>query len=168
MEEIEQLENKRAFKRMLLVIGIVVVLAGAITAFVLLKKDSKETFNASEYNTEQTGNAKDSKLYSSDTSTWKNYSWSGKVNMHYPDNWTLKEKLGNSGAIDSLEIIPPTDQASDVIFVGGTCSGLDKYAKNKCMKNTIQVPFYTDSTNPEVQEAFDLILSNTILIDIEK
>jgi hypothetical protein len=170
MENFDQEENKRAFKRMLLVIGIVVVVAGAITAFVLLKKDSKETFNADQVNSNLAENQAPKTLYSADTSTWKSYNWSGKINTHYPSDWTLKEKVNTTGAVSGLEIVPPTENVADTIYIGGDmkCSGITKYAKNKCLKNAIQVSFYTDSQNTEVQSAFDLILENTILVDIEK
>jgi hypothetical protein len=168
MEELEQIENKKAFRKIIYVIIGVILIAIVTTAFFIFRTGHKETFSVNENNLSDTGKLGDKTLYSSDTSTWKNYYWSGKINTHYPDNWVLKEKLGNSGVVESLEIIPPTEQASDTIFVGGDCSGLSKYAKSKCMSNLIQVPFYTDSQNKEVLAAFDLILSNTILIDIEK
>lgn len=172
MENFDQEENKRAFKRMIIVIGSVVLVAVAVTAFLIFRKESKETFDADKINSDLIAQETGPKeLFSKDTSTWKNYYWSGKINTHYPSDWELKEKIAENGIISGLEIIPNTGNIEDTIYVGGDavkCSGIAKYAKNKCLKNTIQVPFYTNSQNPEVQSAFDLIIQNTILVDIEK
>jgi len=48
------------------------------------------------------------------------------------------------------------------------CSDVLKYSKNNCLKNKIQVPFYTNSKNEEVLNAFDLIYQNSVLLEEEK
>ncbi len=173
MEDLEQIENKRAFKRMLIIISIVVVVAIATTIFFVLKKEKKETFEQKQDSVSNSQNSQENNkaLYSSDVSTWKNYYWSGKINTHYPNDWELKEKISSSGAVNGIEIIPPTGNLEDVIFVGGekvTCTSVAKYEKNKCLRNLIEVPFYTNSKNQDVLSVFDLIIQNTILTDIEK
>ena len=173
MEDLEQSENQRAFKRMFFIISIVVVIAIVTVIFFLLKKEKKEVFEqeqTSVLNSQENSN-ENKTLYSADVTSWKNYNWSGKINTHYPSNWNLKEKISSTGVINGLEIIPPTDNVNDVIFVGGektTCSSVASYEKNKCLKDLIEVPFYTNSNNKDVLAAFDLIIQNTILTEFEK
>jgi|GEM_PF-2340846 len=173
--EFDPKENRKDFKKMIFIIVGILVFAVAVTAFLLIRKGSKENFDLVKPNSESltTSQIPDEKksLYSSDISTWKNYNWSGKVNTHFPSNWKIQEDINNVGLITGLEIIPPTENTEDTIFIGGDsvkCSNISKYTESKCLKNKIQVPFYTNSKNEEVLSAFNLIYQNTILTDEEK
>jgi hypothetical protein len=173
--EDDQLENKKDFRRMIFIIIGIVVLAGATTAFLLLRKGSKESFNQEGATqnalNSQTASTAEKALFSKDIATWTNYYWPGKVNTHYPSNWQVREKINKDGLIVGLEMVPPTGNAEDTIFIGGDsikCSDAFKYLKSRCLKDGIQVPFYTNSKNQEVLAAFDLIFQNTIVNEIEK
>ncbi len=173
MEDFEQLENKEEFRRMLFIIGGIVLVCVIVTAFLLFRKTSKVAVSPDASNTvaSSTTSAKPKPLFSPDLSTWKNYYWPGKINTHYPSDWQLKEDTNKDGLIVGLEITPPTGIADDMIFIGGDsakCSSVLKYSKNECLKNKIQVPFYTNSKNAEVSTALDLIFQNTILTEGQK
>jgi len=177
MEDFNQLENKKDFRKMIWLIGGIIILALAVTACLLFTRGSKQSFDSKlqNHNTIAAAPTSDSNttppLFSKDISTWKSYYWPQKINTHYPSNWKLEEEMNNSGLISGLKIIPPTGILDDTIFIGGNsvrCSQILKYAENKCLKNKIQVPFYTNSRNPDVLSAFDLILQNTILTEEEK
>ena len=175
MEDFDQLENKKDFRKMILIIGGIILLALAVTALLLFVRGSKESFNSKLPNTNtpvsSTTSGAVQPLFSKDITTWKSYYWPGKINTHYPSNWQLGEEMNKDGLVAGLKITPPTGNTDDQIFIGGTsanCSDILKYAKSKCLKNKIQVPFYTNSKNPEVLNAFDLILQNTILTEVEK
>jgi hypothetical protein len=167
-------ENKEDFRKMMFIIGGVILVAGLATAFIVLRKDSKQTFNLNKpvnLDNEVSPTAEVKPIFSQDITTWKNYNWSGKINTHYPKNWQLKEVMNGTGVIIGLEIIPSTGNTDDTIFIGGDlvkCSTTTKYIKSSCLKNNIQMPFYTNSKNTEVLNAFDLIFQNSILTDEEK
>ncbi|MBU0612178.1 hypothetical protein KKA39_01965 [Patescibacteria group bacterium] len=172
--EDDQLENKTAFRKMVLIIGGVVILAAVTTAFLIFRNGSKETFNpeTSSQDALNSPTASEEKaLFSEDITTWENYYWPGKINTHYPGDWQFAEEISKDGIISGLKIIPPTGDTKDIIFIGGDsvkCSDALKYAKSRCLKNNVQIPFYTSSENQEVLTAFDLIFQNTILNEIEK
>jgi len=175
MEDFDQLENKKAFRKMVLIIGGIILLAVATTAFLLFRKGSKETFDSETSNPGTlalpASSGGEKPIFSGDIATWENYYWPGKVNTHYPSNWQFEEEIADNGLVVGLKITPPTDNAEDIIFIGGAsakCSDVLKYSKNECLKNKIQVPFYTDSKNQEVLSAFDLIFQNSILTEEEK
>lgn len=175
MENFNQLENKKAFRKMILIIGGIILLAVITTVFLLFRKGSKETFDSEISNpgalVSPTASGGEKPLFSEDIATWKNYHWSGKLNTHYPSDWQFKEEIADNGLVVGLNIIPLTDSIEDVIFIGGVsakCSDVLKYSKNECLKNKIQVPFYTNSKNQEVLAAFDLIFQNSILTEEEK
>ncbi|MFZ2072647.1 MAG: hypothetical protein WA101_00255 [Minisyncoccia bacterium] len=174
MENSDQIENKVAFRKMLWVIGGIVLLAGIATAILLFRNGSKETFNPQVLNTNTSAlqtSLSEKPLFSEDVTTWANYYWPGKINTHYPNNWLLKEEITENGLVVGIKMIPATGNAEDTIFIGGSlikCSDILKYSKNQCLKNKIQIPFYTNSTNQEVLNAFDLIFQNTVLTEIEK
>lgn len=174
-ENFDQLENKQSFKKMMIIIGSIVLVSGALTAYLLLKKAANKSYNSetpsSNVVASSTAIAPVKPLYSADLATWKNYYWPGKINTHYPSDWKLAEVKNVDGFITGLDIISPTGIAEDTIFIAGDkvkCSSILKYPKNKCLKNKIQVPFYTSTKNPEVLSAFDLIYQNTILTDVVK
>jgi len=174
MEDFDQLENKRDFRKMILVIVGVVVVAGAITTFLLFKKGSKNTFDSDTQDPNVLNSeleTKEKSLFSKDITTWKNYYWPGKINTHYPSDWQLVEDINNDGLVVGLKITPLASNVEDVIFIGGDsikCSDISKYSKNECLKNKIQIPFYTNSKNEDVLSAFDLIFQNTVLTEEEK
>ena len=159
---------------MFLIIGGIVLAAVVVTLFILFARGSKETFNPALSNpslnpSPATGAA--NPLFSTDLSTWKSYYWPQKINTHYPSNWQLSEETNKAGQVAGLKITPPTSNPDDTIFVGGAsvkCSNLSKYSKSKCLKDKIQIPFYTNSKNQDVLSAFDLILQNTILTEVVK
>lgn len=174
-EDFDQLENKQSFKKMILIIGGIVLVSGALTTYLLLKKAANKSYNSEtpSSNTVASSTATTSikPLYSADLATWKNYYWPGKINTHYPSDWKLQEVKNTDGFTIGLDIMPPTGLAEDTIFIGGDkvkCSSILKYSKNRCLKNKIQVPFYTSTKNPEVLSAFDIIYQNTILTDVVK
>jgi len=82
----------------------------------------------------------------------------------------LEEATGNKtkGEIVGLKLVPPTGDPKDEIIIGGrfvSCADAKKYSQNKCLKNKIQVPFYTDSQNTDILSAFDLIFQNALLVE---
>lgn len=172
--EDDQSENKTAFRKMILIIVGVVVLAALTTAFLIFRKGSKETFNPEASNQgalNSPATSVEKPLFSKDITTWENYYWPGKINTHYPSNWQFVEEVNDDGVISGLKITPPTGNVDDAIFIGGDslkCSDVLKYPKSRCLKDKVQIPFYTNSKNQEVLTAFDLIFQNTILNEIEK
>ena len=149
MEDFDQSENKRDFGKMILIIGGVVLLAAVVSAFLLLKKGSKDTFNPEVQNpntlVSPTIPSTEKPIFPKDITTWSDYYWPGKINTHYPSDWQLTEETNKDGLVVGMKITPPTGNADDVIFIGGAsvkCSNVLKYSKNKCLKNKIQVPFY--------------------------
>ena len=171
MDEFDQVENKKDFRKIIFIIIGVVVVAGGVTAFLLLKNGTKDTFNSDTENSNIPNSQtliKEKPLFSQDTKTWTNYYWPGKINTHYPSDWLAQEKMANDASVVGLSIIPPTGNAGDTIFIGGAsvkCSDILKYSKNNCLKNKIQIPFYTNSKNEEVLNAFDLIYQNSVLLE---
>jgi len=173
MDEFDQVENKKDFRKIIFIIVGVIVVAGGVTAFLLFRKGSKDNFNSDTQNksTQSVQNNKEKQLLSQDLKTWKNYFWPGKINTHYPSDWIFRENIGKDGLVAGINIVPSTGNAEDTIFIGGEllkCSDVLKYSKNNCLKNKIQVPFYTNSKNEEVLNAFDLIYQNSVLLEEEK
>ena len=173
MDDFDELENKKNFKKMVFLIGGIVILAGVTTAFLIFKKGTNDTVKSDTQNSgiSVLPTTENEPLFSNDVSTWKNYYWAGKINTHYPSDWQLKEVIGSDGLVAGVEITPSTNNNEDLIFVGGNsvkCADVLKYSKNYCLKNKIQVPFYSNSKNQEVLSAFDLILQNSILIEDQK
>ncbi|KKQ35959.1 MAG: hypothetical protein US50_C0002G0019 [Candidatus Nomurabacteria bacterium GW2011_GWB1_37_5] len=190
MENFNEIDNKNNIRKMITIIIGLVIVAIIIVIFYVANKNSKQTFNINEQIPSSGNTSLDLQqkkdLYSKDISTWNNYFWPGKINTKYPSNWQIEEleyksaaqleleqKTGikKAGEIVGLKITPPTDNLNDVIFIGGrlvSCTDADQYAKNLCLKNRIQMPFYTASLNPDVLSALDLVYQNTILTEDEK
>lgn len=173
METFDQVENKRDFKKIIWIVVGVALLAGLTVLFIFLGRGSKETIKVGEVSPSDlvspgtTTEPEKRPLFSPDVLSWGNYYWPEKVNTKYPSNWRLEEvKSGNQ--VTGLKITPPTGNPVDAIFIGGqnaTCANVSTYSTNKCLRNNIQVPFYTASQNEEVLAAFDLIFQNTILTE---
>ena len=194
MENFNEEDNQRDFKKIFLIGGGILVLAIAGTAYLLYKNKSDSVLNKDKSNTPYTssptgsnlGSSSSTPVYSSDLATWNNYFWPEKMNVKYPSNWELIEmevktarqlevekSTGKStkGEVVGLKMIPPTGNPADAIFIGGTtetCTSVKKFTENKCLKNKIQVPFYTESTNPDVISAFNEIYKSTMLSEALK
>ena len=171
MQEFDVPENKRDFKKIIWIAGGIAVLAGLTVLFFFLGRGSKETVKVGEISPSDlvapTAPVEEKPLFSSDVLSWRNYFWPEKINTKYPSDWQLLE-IQTGNVITGLKVVPPTGNPADEIFIGGqsaTCATALQYAKNYCLKNKIQVPFYTDSQNEEVLAAFDLIFQNTILTE---
>jgi len=169
MQEFDVPENKRDFKKIIWIAGGIAVLAGLTVLFFFLGRGSKETVKVGEISPSDlvapTAPVEEKPLFSSDVLSWRNYFWPEKINTKYPGDWQLLE-IQTGNVITGLKVVPPTGNPADEIFIGGksaTCATALQYAKNYCLKNKIQVPFYTDSQDEEVLAAFDLIFQNTIL-----
>jgi len=169
----------------------VLIVAGIVIVVVTYGKDKKDTFDlgqtpSSILNESQTNGGGEAPIFSPDISSWNSYYWPEKVSTKYPSDWKLEEIEFKSaaqeqaeeegdielrGEIVGLKIIPATNNSSDEIFIGGrfiTCADVKNYSTNRCLKNKISVPFYTNSQNEEVLKAFDLIFGNTLLIEESK
>lgn len=168
METFDQAENKKDFKKIIWIVVGVAVLAGFTVLFIFLGRGSKETVTVSEITSSEllgTGTEEEKPIFSPNVASWLNYFWPERINTKYPGNWQFEE-LKTDGDITGLRITPPTGDPDDAIYIGGaTCAQALKYSSNKCLRNKIQVPFYTDSQNEEVLAAFDLIFQNTILTE---
>jgi hypothetical protein len=174
MSNFDQLENKKDFKKAVLIISGIIILAVIVAIVLVLRKGSKETFNSSTLNSNTPTSpvaSNGGSIFSENIASWTSYYWPGKINTHYPSNWQLEEEKNNSGSIMGLKIVPPTGNSDDTIFIGGAsvkCSTVLKYPKSACLRDKIQVPFYTNSQNQDVLAAFDLIFQNTILTEEQK
>jgi len=75
MDEFDQVENKKDFRKIIFIIVGVIVVAGGVTAFLLFRKGSKDNFNSDTQNksTQSVQNNKEKQLLSQDIKTWKNY-----------------------------------------------------------------------------------------------
>jgi hypothetical protein len=168
MDEFDEIESKNNFRKMIFLIGGIIILAGVTTAFLIIKKGPKGVAPEEATVNSVLPTTETKPLFSSDISTWKNYYWPGKINTHYPSDWQFKEEVGKDGLVAGLEIVPPTNNVEDTIFIGGDaikCADALKYSKNNCLKDKVQVPFYSNTKNQEVLNAFDLIFQNTILTE---
>lgn len=171
MEDFDQLENRRILIKNISIISAIVLVCIGLVAFIMFQQVPKNVSNPTSVNSSATTtpNVATKPLFSRDLATWNNYYWPGEINTHYPGDWKLKEDKNSNGIITGLEIIPPTNATEDTIFIGGTsvkCSNTSilQYSANKCLKSSSQqIPFYTNSKNPEVLSAFDFIFQNTIL-----
>ncbi len=181
MDNFDELENRRTLIKNISIIGGIVLVSAGLVVFILFQKNPKSASSPDTSNLNTTVSPIPASnpstvakpLYSSDLTTWTNYGWPGKINTHYPGDWQLQEDKNSNGIITALEIIPPTNNPTDTIFIGGVsvkCSNskILQYSRNKCLKNaTTQVPFHTNSQNAEVLSAFDTIFQNSILTTVK-
>jgi len=164
-------KRKIDYRKVAFVAALVLIAAGATIVFFVSKKAKTEKFETGNLgNVSESQTTEAPPLFSSDVSSWNNYFWRNKVNTKYPANWQIEE-LKKDDEIVGLKIIPPTNNEEDNIFIGGegmSCLLAKKYNQNKCLRDKIQIPFYTNSQNEEVRSAFDLIFNNTIITEESK
>ena len=188
MESFDDLDNKRDFKKIFIIGGSILLLAVLVTVLLLNRKGNKEVVNVGNnlgngLSVSTNGITGETPIFSPEVLSWNNYFWPEKLNLKYPSNWELiemeyknvqqtelEEATGNKtkGEIVGLKLVPPTGDPKDEIIIGGrfvSCADAKKYSQNKCLKNKIQVPFYTDSQNTDILSAFDLIFQNALLVE---
>ena len=188
MESFDDLDNKRDFKKIFIIGGSILLLAIVVTILLLNRKGNKEVVEVGNnlgngLSVPTKGIAGETPIFSPEVLSWNNYFWPEKLNLKYPSNWELiemeyknvqqtelEEATGNKtkGEIVGLKLVPPTGDPKDEIIIGGrfvSCADAKKYSQNKCLKNKIQVPFYTDSQNTDILSAFDLIFQNALLVE---